>query len=336
MAPASGSNLTDAVNVVNCFICDDTDARELAAIKAGEEDEGHDNSGSLSREGSATGSTGSMTRTGYTEDADAHDSKHDLHSSPDSSKEQSSNLSSPSAATCGRSHPREFSIHREQCSVEVLEEPRAPDLRFGQRSMGSAEHDEGKCRPCAWFWKPQGCRNAEECRHCHACGPGELKARKQRKVAELRRLAAIQKAAEGEDITTTPGTCDPSAFGERARRTSPEGHTSAGQLSGALGPNPIEAAWAPSQGQFMGAPDMDCFTLPWCSTEVGSGARSSRQILQLQRPQFSIAVPSGTEGQPMMVATTRTPDVMTPWPGTGSMFPQGLKLERMRRYSCFR
>lgn len=372
MASASGINFTDAVT---SFISDDTNAHEMAPMKVGEEDEGHDNSGSFSREESATGSTGSMTRTGCTEDADVQDPKHDLYSSLDSSRKQSSNLSSPSAATCDRDHPREFSEKHEQSSVEVVEEgtsdggdhtathspgscvpctsfwtsvgclkgamcqfchvcPLAPDPRVGQRSEGSAEHEEGKCRPCAWFWKPQGCRNGEECRHCHACGPGELKARKQRKVAELRRLAAIQKAADADEgIAAAP---DPSPIAETVRGMSSAGHTSAGQQSAALAPNPIGASWAPSQGHWMGAPDPDSFTLPWCLPDVGSGARSSHQMLQLQRPQFSIAVPRGGEGQSMMVATTRASDVMTPWPASGSMFHQGFQVEQMQRHSGFR
>ena len=62
----------------------------------------------------------------------------------------------------------------------------------------------GNCKPCAWFWRPQGCANgavrlleqrkrkarrrrtevtldaiyAKECGHCHLCSAAELKARK--------------------------------------------------------------------------------------------------------------------------------------------------------------
>mmetsp|Transcript_67399 Transcript_67399/g.197922 ORF Transcript_67399/g.197922 Transcript_67399/m.197922 type:complete len:420 (+) Transcript_67399:178-1437(+) len=48
-------------------------------------------------------------------------------------------------------------------------------------SKGSEIHGTGDCRPCAWFWKPQGCKNAENCEHCHACPEGALKARKKQK-----------------------------------------------------------------------------------------------------------------------------------------------------------
>merc|ERR1711920_858325 len=47
-------------------------------------------------------------------------------------------------------------------------------------------HDAGKCKPCAWFWKPMGCRNSAECNYCHICPDGELKARKKSKVAAMR------------------------------------------------------------------------------------------------------------------------------------------------------
>lgn len=60
--------------------------------------------------------------------------------------------------------------------------PALPELL----SMGSAMHGSGMCRPCAWFWKPMGCRNGQECRHCHACPADELKVRKKAKVTLLR------------------------------------------------------------------------------------------------------------------------------------------------------
>lgn len=45
-------------------------------------------------------------------------------------------------------------------------------------SVGSALHGCGSCRPCAWFWKPQGCGNGTECRHCHSCPQDEIKRRR--------------------------------------------------------------------------------------------------------------------------------------------------------------
>ena len=41
-------------------------------------------------------------------------------------------------------------------------------------SAGSYMHGTGDCRPCAWFWKKQGCQNGEACQRCHLCSEGEL------------------------------------------------------------------------------------------------------------------------------------------------------------------
>jgi len=57
-----------------------------------------------------------------------------------------------------------------------------PQAIEGQFSIGSQKHGSGECRPCAWFWKPQGCRNGANCRHCHLCPVGELKVRKKEKA----------------------------------------------------------------------------------------------------------------------------------------------------------
>lgn len=56
-------------------------------------------------------------------------------------------------------------------------------------SIGSAEHSSGRCKPCAWYWKPQGCANGVECRACHLCPKGRLKSLKREKVTMLRAAA---------------------------------------------------------------------------------------------------------------------------------------------------
>mmetsp|Transcript_146385 Transcript_146385/g.272600 ORF Transcript_146385/g.272600 Transcript_146385/m.272600 type:complete len:360 (-) Transcript_146385:198-1277(-) len=56
---------------------------------------------------------------------------------------------------------------------------------------GSVLHANGKCRPCAWFWKPSGCKNGWECNYCHVCSEGELKARKKSKEALMRTEAFV-------------------------------------------------------------------------------------------------------------------------------------------------
>lgn len=71
-------------------------------------------------------------------------------------------------------------------------ERRKPEL-----SLGSAEHEGGECRPCAWFWRPQGCQNGEACRHCHLCLQGEVKVRRKSKLVMLRKQGrAAQKDAQ--------------------------------------------------------------------------------------------------------------------------------------------
>jgi len=53
-------------------------------------------------------------------------------------------------------------------------------------SVGSRLHGTGRCKPCAWLWKAQGCANGSECQHCHACPVGEIKARRKAKFAVVR------------------------------------------------------------------------------------------------------------------------------------------------------
>jgi len=49
-----------------------------------------------------------------------------------------------------------------------------------------SKHEKGECQPCAWFWRPNGCKNGDACGYCHKCPEGELKARKKNKVAAMR------------------------------------------------------------------------------------------------------------------------------------------------------
>lgn len=63
--------------------------------------------------------------------------------------------------------------------------------RSGTPSEGSAFHDVGDCRPCAWYWKASGCENAAGCRFCHMCSQGEVKSRKKSKLAAMRQARGI-------------------------------------------------------------------------------------------------------------------------------------------------
>lgn len=63
----------------------------------------------------------------------------------------------------------------------------------GHSSIGSVLHGSGDCKPCAWFWKPQGCQNGQECLHCHLCPQSEIKIRKKMNTAEKKELNSAQK-----------------------------------------------------------------------------------------------------------------------------------------------
>merc|ERR1719330_1811116 len=78
-------------------------------------------------------------------------------------------------------------------SAEAFPTPACPLTPSGadMPSTGSALHLLGKCRPCAWFWKPQGCQNGQACAHCHLCPEGELKERKRVKEAAMRMGALV-------------------------------------------------------------------------------------------------------------------------------------------------
>eukprot|EP00927_Polykrikos_kofoidii_P063199 TRINITY_DN58013_c0_g1_i1.p1 TRINITY_DN58013_c0_g1~~TRINITY_DN58013_c0_g1_i1.p1 ORF type:complete len:220 (+),score=20.82 TRINITY_DN58013_c0_g1_i1:70-729(+) len=53
-------------------------------------------------------------------------------------------------------------------------------------SIGSALHDFGKCKPCAWFWKSNGCLLGTFCDFCHECPDGTLAQRRKAKVQQIR------------------------------------------------------------------------------------------------------------------------------------------------------
>jgi hypothetical protein len=67
------------------------------------------------------------------------------------------------------------------CAVSSLLAPLAHSkvtFRTVVPSVGSQIHGTGICRPCAWVWKADGCKNGKDCRHCHSCPQGEIKRRR--------------------------------------------------------------------------------------------------------------------------------------------------------------
>ncbi|CAK8992447.1 Uncharacterized protein SCF082_LOCUS3100 [Durusdinium trenchii] len=76
-------------------------------------------------------------------------------------------------------------------------------IRQPEASVGSAHHGI-QCKPCSWFWRPQGCFNSRDCAHCHMCLPGELKRLKKAKQQAMRAKA---RNPEGQDAAS-PGTSE--------------------------------------------------------------------------------------------------------------------------------
>mmetsp|Transcript_47079 Transcript_47079/g.111826 ORF Transcript_47079/g.111826 Transcript_47079/m.111826 type:complete len:235 (-) Transcript_47079:37-741(-) len=84
------------------------------------------------------------------------------------------------------------------------------ETRRPQQSLGSQMHGTTSCKPCAWFWRPQGCANGEECGHCHLCSAAELKARKKAKKNASQRLKSAALAQEAAQVlAVAPGPVAP-------------------------------------------------------------------------------------------------------------------------------
>jgi hypothetical protein len=85
-------------------------------------------------------------------------------------------------------------------SAEPPSPPPSPPspVRKPQASAGAELHGTGRCRPCGWFWKPEGCVHGAECCHCHMCPEGELKARKKAKIATMRTRKHAESANDSQ------------------------------------------------------------------------------------------------------------------------------------------
>jgi len=70
------------------------------------------------------------------------------------------------------------------------------------QSVGSALHGSGSCKPCAWFYKREGCANGAECRHCHLCPMEEI--RRRRKASGLARRRKCSSASLDESPLVAP------------------------------------------------------------------------------------------------------------------------------------
>jgi len=52
-------------------------------------------------------------------------------------------------------------------------------------SKGSVDHPHD-CKPCAWFYREEGCLSGADCQFCHLCPPGELQRRRKEKSTALK------------------------------------------------------------------------------------------------------------------------------------------------------
>lgn len=67
------------------------------------------------------------------------------------------------------------------------------ESRMPTWSAGAVGHMDGKCKPCAWNWKPGGCSKGESCEFCHLCEEGSLKVRRKQQQAALKTRLRLQK-----------------------------------------------------------------------------------------------------------------------------------------------
>jgi len=69
-----------------------------------------------------------------------------------------------------------------------------PQLELGELpSFGSRDHSQAKCKPCAFIWTQEGCKNGSACAFCHLCEPGEKK-RRQKERKKARAMAKLQQS----------------------------------------------------------------------------------------------------------------------------------------------
>jgi len=174
----------------------------------------------------------------------------------------------------------------------------APDMAGDFPSRGSKLHSTGECEPCAWFWRPDACRNGEECGRCHLCPEGEIKARKKKKVAMLKQGVLSPKRTSsncelGEPLKVEFGMAG--TFSEDTGRS----------WLNATGPLPAKLALTPMKvttSRDFGSPLQTSSEL--CSTTSGSemeemlsGYLCLESNFQLQRPamlRLGLATPKST------------------------------------------
>jgi len=99
--------------------------------------------------------------------------------------------------------------------AQVCEEPE--ETTVAEFSIGSALHDLGTCKPCAFVHRPTGCADGSACKFCHLCTPGERKRRQKLKFERMHQRR-LRKAATSATSVDSMGDCCTLASGTPAPR----------------------------------------------------------------------------------------------------------------------
>jgi len=100
-----------------------------------------------------------------------------------------SSESSVSIETPSTDPPSDNAHETEESEEEVVEEKKPA------WSLGSEGHDDGSCRPCAWYWRTAGCIKDSNCDYCHLCDEAAMKRRKRQRVNALRKAERLERRA---------------------------------------------------------------------------------------------------------------------------------------------
>eukprot|EP00930_Biecheleria_cincta_P057368 TRINITY_DN43319_c0_g1_i1.p1 TRINITY_DN43319_c0_g1~~TRINITY_DN43319_c0_g1_i1.p1 ORF type:complete len:409 (-),score=54.39 TRINITY_DN43319_c0_g1_i1:364-1590(-) len=126
------------------------------------------------------------------------------------------------------------------------EQKRARETLTGCSSAGSALHEWGACKPCAFFWSPQGCWKGQECYHCHLCPQGEIRRRKREAAKHTQQCRFQSPGTRSLPIETMstqrPGLVAPaseSIIGRPGSESCEPSRSFSGQVA-AASPTPLE------------------------------------------------------------------------------------------------
>jgi len=88
-----------------------------------------------------------------------------------------------------------------ESAILHLAEALSPQADLTLLSIGSQGHYQDRCKPCAFIWTEEGCKNGSACNFCHLCEPGAKK-RRQKEKKKVRALAKLQRALFGRNASS--------------------------------------------------------------------------------------------------------------------------------------